>query len=231
MNLGFDIISDLNLTSESNFDWDGKATSLFCLVAGNISDDMAVLSKTLGLLSQCYQGVFFIEGSSEISFLSFKSQLQNEIMQICKQYKNVVYLHDNVVILEGIALVGVNGWYGTYDPDNTMTEIELMCAGYEDISYLLNTITKLQLHVDVKKIVVISSSVPSDSLYYGQIPKTYNNVMLSGCLEKDIEHKVSHWVFGSSEKIVDTVEKDVNYVNNSKFDRNPYYPKRIEVSY
>ena len=152
-------------------------------------------------------------------------------MEICKQFKNVVYLHDNVVVLEGVALVGVNGWYGTYNPDNTMSEIELMVAGYEDISYLLGTINKLQLHVDVKKIIVVSSSVPSDKLYYGQVPNTYNNIMLNGCLEKDTEHKVSHWIFGSSEKIVDTMENDINYVNNPKFDRNPYYPKRIEIIY
>jgi len=53
MKFGFDLISDLELTDSDVFDWEGKSTSLFCLIAGNISDNLRVVQKTLKILSKC----------------------------------------------------------------------------------------------------------------------------------------------------------------------------------
>ena len=39
MILGFDIISDLNLSIDDTFTWEDKPTSLYCIVAGNVSND------------------------------------------------------------------------------------------------------------------------------------------------------------------------------------------------
>jgi hypothetical protein len=231
MNFGFDIISDLHLTSDNTFDWDGKATSLYCIIAGNISDDLTVIRTVLKTLSAYYQGIFYIDGSIEHSGIKSRALINVEIAKICKPLKKVVYLHDNVVIVEGVALVGVNGWYGNYTPEDTMAEVELMCAGYEDFSYLLNTIDRLQLHVDVRKIVVISNSVPLNKLFYGEIPKMYNDVSPEDTLENDTEKKISHWVFGSTQKIIDTTFDSINYVNNPCYTRSPYYAKRIEIEF
>jgi len=231
MIFGFDIVSDLNLVAGETIDWDGKATSLYCLISGNISEDSTTVADTLKLLSTYYQGVFYIDGNIEHLSVKLRQDKQDEINNICKTMKNVVYLHDNVVVIEGVALVGVNGWYGNYVPENTLSEVELLVANYEDISYLLTTINKLQLHIDVRKIIILSNSVPCNKLYYGEVPQTYNNMTLQDCIAKDTEKKVSHWVFGSTEKIVDTMIDDINYVNNPKFNRSPYYPKRIEVIY
>lgn len=231
MIFNFDIISDLNLPAGEKINWEDKATSLYCLISGNISEDVPTVQSTLKTLSGFYQGVFYIDGSLDHITVTRRKDRQEEITKICEKIKNVVYLYDNVVVVDGVALVGINGWYGNYIPENTMSEIELMVANHEDTSYLMSTISKLQLHIDVRKIVILSSSVPSNKLFYGEIPKTYSNFTLEDCIAKDTEKKVSHWVFGSTEKIVDTVFGDINYVNNPKFTRNPYYPKRIEVIY
>jgi hypothetical protein len=231
MNFGFDIISDLHLTPDNTFEWDDKATSLYCIIPGNISDDLQVVKKVLQTLSEHYQGIFYIDGSLENSIIRARQNNNKAIMRICKPLSKVVYLHDNVVVIEGVALIGINGWYGNYVPENTEAEVELIVAGYEDFTYLDRTLDKLQLHLDVKKIVIISNSVPLTKLFYGEIPKMYNDISPEESLENDTERKVSHWVFGSSQKIIDTTFDSINYVNNPCYNRSPYYAKRIEIEF
>jgi len=229
MNFGFDIISDLHLDTNSVFDWEYKATSLYCIIPGNISDDLMVIKQVLESLSGHYHGIFYIDGSAEHSIIKSRKTRNKEIQKICKPLKKVVYLYDNVVVVEGVALIGINGWYGNYTPEDTLAEVDLICAVYEDFSYLYNTIARMQLHADVKKVVVISNSVPLKKLFYGEIPRVYSDISPEDTLVTDTEKKISHWVFGSSQKIIDTTFDSINYVNNSCYSRSPYYAKRIEV--
>jgi len=229
MNFGFDIISDLHLTPDSLFEWDDKATSLYCIIPGNISEDLTVVRTVLKTLCEHYQGIFYIDGALENSGIKTRQFTHKEIKKICKPMSKVVYLHDNVVVIEGVALIGINGWYGNYVPEDAAAEVELIVAGYEDFSYLDSTIDKLQLHLDVKKIVIISNSVPLTKLFYGEIPKMYGDTSPEESLENDTANKVSHWVFGSTQKIIDTTFDSINYINNPCYNRSPYYAKRIEV--
>ena len=97
--------------------------------------------------------------------------------------------------------------------------------------YLKNTIERLQKHLDVKKIVVVSNSVPSLDLYFKEHPTELENQLYMGMsLIADTENKVSHWLYGTYGKVVDTNINDINYVNNGCFKRNPYWAKRIEVT-
>ena len=65
MNIGFDIISDLYLNPDEKFDWDGKATSLYCVIAGGISNDLLTIRNVLNNLGKYYQGVFYVPGTLE----------------------------------------------------------------------------------------------------------------------------------------------------------------------
>lgn len=228
MIFGFDIISDLSLVKDDAFDWEGNQTSLFCVIAGNVTSDIYTLHKTLRHLSKLYQGVFFIDGALEHPDLENKDDVIDKIGRLSSTLNNVVYLHNNVVVVDGIALVGINGWYKNYS-DDTADEFQLKCNFFDDLSYLEKTVERLQLHNDVKKIIVISNCVPSNSLYFGEDVGTLDNTTLDYILYKDTEKKISHWVFGTHKKIVDTTINDINYVNNPKHDRAPYYAKRIEI--
>ena len=229
MVVGFDIISDLELSYKHKLDWEGKPTSLFCIVAGNVTDDFKVLEETLEHLSAQYHGVFYIDGSREIGSLVLQASKIDQIAKMSSRIKNVVYLHNNVVIVDGIALVAVNGWYGNYKPIDENDEMRLAYHAHEDQDYLHKTIEKLQLHVDVKKIVIISNCVPCAELFYGEEPNLPDYVGLNSALINDTENKIATWVYGSSNKIVDTNINGINYVNNTCFNSNPYWPKRIEV--
>jgi predicted phosphohydrolase len=224
-----DVPSDFHLTSLDNFTWEGKSTSLYCLIPGNISSDLSVLQSVLKEIGKYYQGVFFIDGASEHITVNTRDMRIKEIIKICKPLKNVVFLHNNVVVVDGIALVGANGWSANYLPQSSLEEIETAVAGYSDLSYLCSTLERLQLHIDVRKILVITNAVPDKSLYYGESPNVFEEISLLGALEHDTEKKIAAWIFGTYEKIVDTTIDNINYLNNTCYNRNPYYAKRIDI--
>jgi len=231
MAIGFDLISDLNLSPEDSFNWEGKATSLYCIIAGNISDDLRTIRQTLLHLSRFYQGIFYTMGSLEYNNTNDVQARTDEIHKICHSVPNVAIMHHHVVVVDGIAVIGTNGWYGnTVDTDPAVSEL-LEIHRNDDIVYLKNTISRLQKHLDVKKIVVVSNSVPSPELYFGEQPAhLVNQLNLGITLLADTEGKVSHWLYGTYGKIVDTNINGINYINNSYFGRKPYWAKRIEIT-
>ena len=227
--IGFDLISDLNLSPEDNFNWEGKATSLYCIIAGNISADLHTIKQTLSHLSKFYQGIFYTLGSLEYNNTSDVIKRTKEIYKTCNSIGNLAIMHHHVVVVDGIAVLGVNGWYGntTYDEENASI-IEVYRN--EDILYVKNTLERLQKHLDVKNIVIVSNSVPGIDLYFGEHPDTVDTQLnLNIALLADTENKVSHWLYGTYGKVVDTNINDINYINNGSFKRNPYWAKRITI--
>lgn len=230
MKFGFDLISDLNLTANEGFTWENKATSLYCLIAGNISSDLKTVAKVLAHLKNFYQGVFYIPGSLEYQDVENIDKRTDELVRLCSQFRNVAILHQHVVIIDGIAILGVNGWYGNLETKDLGTELTIQEKRHDDIHYLKNSLERLQRHLDVRKIILVTNSVPGEDLYFGEIPDFVRHQLPPDLtLYADTEHKISHWVFGTHGKIVDTVINNINYVNNPKLNRNPYWAKRIEV--
>jgi hypothetical protein len=230
MKIGFDVISDLNLDPEESFNWEGKATSLYCIVAGNISNDLRTIHQTLLHLSRFYQGVFYTAGALEYENSISISKRTEELTKICRTIRNVAHLHNHVVIVDGIAILGTNGWYGNIAPDTQLSTIQLDVDRYEDIGYLGNTLERLQLHLDVKKIVIVSHSVPGPELFFGEEPNDINDLPpLQTALINDLESKVCHWIYGHYNKTVDTTIDGINYINNSYYKRKPYWAKRVEI--
>lgn len=226
---GFDIISDLNLEPFDDFDWDGKATSLYCIVAGNISSNIEVVLKVLLRLSRIYQGVFFVPGKLEYETATTLTKRTEELSLIADNIPNVCMLHQHVVVIDGVAILGANGW-GEIEDRISIPNIVMTAARLEDFTYLRRSLSKLQRHLDIKKIVIVTSAVPHDDLYYKEKPlEVDNQIPLHECLQADTEHKVTNWVFGTYSKTVDTKINSVNYVNNPYSTESPYWPKRITI--
>lgn len=228
--IGFDIISDLFLNPNDSFNWENKATSLYCIVAGNVSHDLRTLLQVLAHLSKCYQGVFYVPGILEYQTSDNLIARTAEIAAICSHVPNVVMLHQHVIIIDGVAVLGVNGWSSAGSLD-TIEGMINTAARYEDHRYLNATLEKLQRHLDVKKIIVVTSAVPKEELYYGEEPAiVYDQIPLCNVLHVDTEHKVKYWVFGTYSKSVDTTSNDINYLNNPYLGKKPYWPKRLTVT-
>jgi hypothetical protein len=143
----------------------------------------------------------------------------------------VVYLHNHVVVLNGIAFIGCNGWYGNRKDSNCIEEIEyLEKYRSEDLSYISMSIKKLQHSEDVKKMVIVSNSIPSDYLTFNspnvKFPEELN---LSLSLLFDNSHKIDKWLFGTDDMSIDVTLSDRQYVNNPVISGLLYQPKRIDL--
>lgn len=231
MATGFDLISDLNLSDSVNFDWSEKATSLYCIIAGNLGNNTNVVYHALSKLSKHYQGIFYIAGSLEYEGVTDINARTDHLSRICEQFQNIAFLHHNVVVIDGIAIVGSNGWYkNTLSSGEVAIDELINMAYYEDLLYLKNTIERLQKHLDVKKIIIVSNSVPNDFLYFGETPpKVKNQVPIDIVLESDTMKKVSYWAYGTYKKIVDITINDINYFCNPCFGSTNYWAKRINL--
>jgi hypothetical protein len=228
--IGFDIISDLNLHPNDSFNWQNKATSLYCIVAGNVSSDIRTVIQVLLHLSTLYHGVFFVPGKLEYEKCNSIATRTNELLAIGGSLDKVVVMHNNVIVVDGVALLGSNGW-GNIENTLDAKSTEVTAAKYEDFTFLLRSLGKLQKHLDVKRVVVITSAVPKEELYFGEIPdNVVDQIPLYNILEDDTEKKVSHWVFGTYNKPVDLHIDNINYISNAKNQYGPYYAKRLTVS-
>jgi len=263
MQFSFDLISDLHLETWPEFDWEGQATSQFCIIAGDVCKNYQLLSQSLGHLSDCYQGVFYIDGNDE-----HKQNLNQigvnykEIQGILDEFTNVIYLQDNAVVVDGVAILATNGWW-TWDFDNNNDPAESKQAfrdkfnceswvpevieniAFNDVNYLSSSVKRLQTHSDVKKIIVVTHTVPSRDLISHDIElvknhniyNTMGNSFIQQILHEDSENKISHWCFGHYHGSVDQVINGIRYVNNCKgrgdtqWKKSVYHPLRIEVNF
>jgi hypothetical protein len=228
--IGFDIISDLNLQPNDSFNWENKATSLYCIVAGNISSNLRTVIQVLIHLSSKYQGVFFVPGKLEYETAESFATRTEELNSIAKGIPNLVMLYQNVIVVDGIAILGSNGW-GNIENSMSARNMAMTAAKYEDFTYLVKCLGKLQRHLDVKKIVVVTSAVPTEELYFGEVPEnTVDQIPLNEILAADTEKKVSHWVFGTYTKPVDTNLNNIQYMSNPYNQYGPYWAKRLALS-
>jgi hypothetical protein len=231
MNLTFDVISDLNLTAEDDFNWSDKVTGLFCLVPGNISSDYTVVQRTLSYLSKLYKGVFYIDGELEhADDYQNKSENVDLLTQICSAIPNVAYLHSSVTVMNGVAVVGVNGWYKSHKNLELLESGYISSYMYDDLAYLNNTIKKLQLHMEVKDIIIISSSIPDKQLYYGEDKSDFDEICPTACVVADTEKKIKHWAYGSYEMANATLS-GIHFISNPCNGKSPYYAKCINLQF
>lgn len=226
-----DLISDLNLSDTDMFDWIGKPTSLFCAVAGNISDDLAVVERVLEHLDEVYRGVFYIDGSLEHADIYNYDERILRIKEICDRLPNVMYLHNHAIIVNEVAIVGCNGWFGNKKDIFDLEDVhQIQQLKMDDISYLSNTIKKLQNQPEVEKILLISNSMPSEYLAFKNPSSHFEDEMnLAICLMFDTEQKIKTWIFGTNDIVVDIKIDRIHFLNNPRDINIPYWPKRIEI--
>lgn len=261
MALAFDLISDLHMeTWEGDFDWSHRATSPYCVVAGDVCRDRGLLIDTLTYLGRCYQAVFYIDGNDEhFTSLANLNASYNTMAKEIEAIPNVVYLQDNVVVVDGVAFLGTNGWWG-FDLDLTVDPTEsaiwyqqkqslssdavkrIARMSTTDANYMISSVRRLQTHPDVKKIVLVTHTVPSAKLIEHDIELdgTYRfnqmgNSFMKHVFAQDTEQKIHTWCFGHYHKSIDQIDGYTRYVNNCKgrgdtpYNQYVYHPKRIIV--
>ncbi len=262
MQMHFDLISDLHIETWPDFDWTGQPTSPYCVVAGDVAQDPELVYDTLTHLGQCYQGVFYIDGNDEHKYqLNDLGSSYQELNRMLNKIKNVVYMQDNVVIINGVALLATNNWW-SYDFDDSLDYdqslawysdknnlLEDQAAGiggiaFNDAAYMINSVKKLQTHQDVRAIAMITHTVPTPVLikHDPDLVDTWRFNCMGNrhthlALKEDTEHKIKVWCFGHYHRSVDQTINGVRYVNNCRgrgdtpWKQSAYYPKRITVDF
>ena len=226
--ISFDLIGDLNLDPEESFNWENKATSLYLLIAGNISDDLRTIQQTLQHLSQFYQGILYVPGLAEYSASVDHEDRTREIYAAIKRIPNVTFLYHHVIVIDGVAVLGTNGW----SLDNlSHLDGEVIKSRFEDIVYLSKSIQRLQTHGDIKKIMLLTSCIPGRHLYFGEEPSYIEDEFIfpDYCLKADTELKVTHWAFGGTRIVTNTMQDGITYINNPYTRNSPYWPARIAI--
>lgn len=256
----FDLISDLHIETWDDFDWTGQPTAPYCVVAGDIASDPELAVQVLTHLGQQYMGVFYIDGNDEHRHkLDDIGRSYRMLETMIKEIKNVVYLHNHVVVINGVALVATNGWW-SYDFDRDIDTQDSMTwcrERYElshgieavihdiathDAAYMRSSVRRLQTHRDVRSIVLISHTVPASWIieHDPQLVGTYRyncmgNSQMEHVYSADTENKIRAWCFGHYHKPVDRLQHGIRYVNNcrgrgdTEWAQHAYYPKRIEI--
>lgn len=262
MTFTFDLISDLHVeTWPGKFSWESNVTSPHCVVIGDIARDRGTVLEVLNHLGKCYHAVFYVDGNDE--HRNTLTNLDRSYQTLAKQIHkipNVVYLQDNVVVIDGVAILGTNGWWGfDFDPTVSYDDSRSWYAEKEDLSedilesickmhktdaqYMLNSVKRLQEHNDVHKIVIATHTVPKPELIMhdpGLLGKlkfnTMGNSLMPWVHTADTDSKIHTWCFGHYHGDVDQIHQDVRYVNNCRgrgdtpYGNHAYYAKRISVT-
>lgn len=255
----FDLISDLHVLPDQEFSWEGKPTSLVAIVAGDISKDPATVVATMAELCSRYRQVFYIDGNTEHRYRL--DNIQSNIDDLEKSLEpipNLIYLNNKVVVSNGIAILGTNGWWDYEFDDSIDTDQcfdfvidtykitrdaahQMLSLAYHDAAYLTRSIEKLQKHKDVNQIIVVTHTVPNpmlvshDPVLHGSYKiNLMGNSGMRTALDADTEKKITHWLFGHYHGRVDRAIGGVRYVNNprgrpSDVFHDPYHPLRISI--
>lgn len=265
MRVAFDLISDLHLeTWTDTLNWHGMSTSPVLIIAGDIARDSRLIRTALKHFSECYAAVFYIDGNDEHRFKL--DRLGDSYKQLARNINNlnrVTFLQDNVVVIDGVAILGTNGWwsfdmdpvvdpqtskdwmiksYMTKHPEHQINPDMIAGAAKIDAAYLSSSVARLQTHKDVKKIMIVTHTVPGHDLiqhdldFAGQpIMNCMGNPYLRLATVEDSEKKIHTWCFGHYHGSVDRVIDGIRFVNNCRgrgdtpFHQSVYYPKRIEI--
>lgn len=222
MKVSFDVISDLHLNSDEDFNWQGRSSSLYCVVAGNVAADLETLKSVLLKLASCYHCVFYIPGKLEFQNCGSISERLLELALICKSANNLVLLYNHVCVVDGVALLGAICDYG---------EIDILDENYSSLDYLYlqNSIDRLQKHKDVRNIICITARVPTKELYCGMVQEQDNFVLdLVATTKYDTEKKVTYWIYGNGADSIEQKIDDITFVSNPNC-VTPYYPVRVLV--
>ena len=260
MHFAFDLISDLHIETWDSFDWTGQPTAPYCVVAGDVARDPEIVMETLEHLGQQYAGVFYIDGNDEHRYyLEDLGGSYRVLSEAINGIKNVVFMQDNVVIVNGVAILATNGWW-TYDFATEFSVEEsqqwfqdyvhisnssanaITGVAYHDAAYIINSVNKLQRQQDVSSIIIVSHTVPAPWIVEHDIDladnvrlNTMGNRHIQHALDEDTENKIKAWCFGHYHKSIDRNFAGIRYVSNPRgrgntpWSQNPYFPKRIEI--
>jgi hypothetical protein len=135
-------------------------------------------------------------------------------------------------------------WYTERHGFSAETARSIAQMSVSDALYMSASVKRLQTHPDVKKIIMVTHTVPDPALIAHDIDlagsprmNTAGNRYMMQALAADTEKKIHTWCFGHYHGAVDQVRSGVRFVNNCRgrgdtpYSQQVYYPRRIVIDY
>lgn len=252
LNKKFDIMSDLHIDSWSN-KYNRKykkgkisevplklinTESEYLIIAGDISDNIERTFEYLNNLSNYYELILFIDGNHEHTE-NFPNLLDYEdIYNILKKNKKIIYLRKESFIMEDTVFVGCNGWwnynnkdeitikeylkdghlsYYNFNPEDKLNLIKnIINKADEEFTYLNNEINKYDKNYKINNIVVITHTIPNVNFGHSFMRESINNNFStqynSRFKELSLSKKIKYWIFGHVHGQHNINDNNINFI-------------------
>lgn len=256
-----DLVSDLHVDELPLPDWTDVGTSPFCIVAGDVARDRTKVQSTLEHLSRCYQQVFYIDGNEEHRpYLDDIDTSYSKLSGMVAKLDNVIFLRNDVVVINGVALIAANGWwnfdfesgnnidatldwYCKYVGITRQQALRIVDQAESDTMYLINSVRKVQIHPDVHSIVMITHTLPNHWLISHDIDlagtervNCVGNQKMAQVFGVDLQRKIKMWCVGHYHMSLDQELDGIRYLSNvrgrfgTEWFNHAYYPKRLCIT-
>lgn len=243
--MNFDLVSDLHIDqwpSDQKLNFKGIGTSLTCIVAGDVSQDLQKTREFLYQLADNYSQVIFVDGNHEhkADYSKISEHCDWLEYQLSKK-QNIMYLWDSSAIVGSTAIIGTNGWWSfdyleptisrldqingfcELEGYHTSTAIKIWDEAVENSEFLYNVVSDFNKVDAIKDIVIVTHTVPRKELIKPMIhhpmyslPKLYNS-HLQEVLYADVNQKINTWCFGHYHDIAwDETIEGIRYVSNPR---------------
>lgn len=220
------------------------------IIAGNISSDFNMSIEYLKeqLRSNTkYSKILFIDGNyehcNEYPELKciFEMAKKTKEANIFLQSDKLIFLHDDMYIINDTAFVGVNGWWDynkidpevirpnvknyfkNWRPDMTFLQIvkfidKVAERSILDAEYVHHCMSELNEMKNIKKIVIISHSVPlrefaSEDVLYTTLNTYFEDLVTSDLFDNG---KQNHWIFGHTHKSNNKKINNIQFISNPR---------------
>ena len=247
--IGSDLHVDINarvgVPKFSEMKNDGSDT---IVLAGDLANNPELAVKVLAMAASVYKNVIFVDGNHEHyngrDTIASIADNMDYFSEAARLIPNVTYLTgDNHIIIDGVMFVGANAWYNfTFSPpmysidavrndwntwsDAISSNFDKMPDVYanEQASLIAQVVADAQDNLDVKKIVVVTHTVPNingiqvkNNPSWDRCNAYFGSSKMAKVWAADVNRKIIHAVCGHTHTRNDFIDCDgIRFVINPR---------------
>lgn len=242
----FDILSDVHQDGGwGTYPKTGNNSTL--VLAGDLYNGHVGAVKVLHYFAKYYETILYVDGNHEFygsgAYIPIQDNMKR-VRDIILRTKpsNVHYLSEEGPWTgpDGVAFVGVNGWYDFNAPGAPRHEqIDSWLRGNNDsrmvfgrdsgeahksfmldLQNLVNQLRTTYTDDNVKNVVVVTHSLPTHKVLHPRFPVASNGSFLNGHADNDdlndVMYKVNTWIFGHTHDRWNINHKGIQFISNPR---------------
>lgn len=243
--------NNTNLDKDYIFNFEEQQIkSDYLIIAGDISDKLDDTIDFLNYSLKYYKKILFVDGNHE-HFEKFPKLYNNNYIKKKIKNKKIIYLRSKSFIIDDIAFIGCNGWFNYNNKDkniinkmiestyfdrfniNNKLKIKLIqniiTKSKNDFLYLNNEIKKYDLNNKIKKIVIITHTIPNTNFgFENKFDKLNNNYITqfnTNFYNLYNSKKIVNWIFGHVHGYHNVIINNIHYICNPRGNPKDYNRK------